>query len=100
SYRPPARALPTRRSSDLAIPWCGGRQPAAAPGRRLIRMQDQQVEVVPGSHAVARVAGAVVLVVHRGAGRPTADSPAVRALVALRSEEHTSELQSRENLVC
>ncbi|MFI1463095.1 FHA domain-containing protein [Nocardia carnea] len=46
-------------------------------------MQDQQVEVVPGSHAVARVAGAVVLVAHRGTGRPTADSPAVRALVAL-----------------
>ncbi|WP_280416854.1 FHA domain-containing protein [Nocardia carnea] len=46
-------------------------------------MQDQQVEVVPGSHAVARVAGAVVLVAYRGAGRPTADSPAVRALVAL-----------------
>ncbi|WP_245670580.1 FHA domain-containing protein [Nocardia flavorosea] len=46
-------------------------------------MQDQQVEVVPGPHAVARVAGAVVLVAHRGAGRPTPDSPAVRALVAL-----------------
>ncbi|WP_280401165.1 hypothetical protein, partial [Nocardia carnea] len=46
-------------------------------------MQDQQVEVVPGPHAAARVAGAVVLVVHRGPGRPTADSPAVRALVSL-----------------
>jgi hypothetical protein len=46
-------------------------------------MQDQQVEVVSGSHAAARVAGAVVLVAHRGQGRPTEDSPAVRALVAL-----------------
>lgn len=46
-------------------------------------MQDQQVEVVPGPHAAARVAGAVVLVAHRGPGRPTTDSPAVRALVGL-----------------
>ncbi|WP_228813284.1 FHA domain-containing protein [Nocardia flavorosea] len=46
-------------------------------------MQDQQVEVVSGPHAVARVAGAVVLVAHRGDGRPTSNSPAVRALVAL-----------------
>ncbi|MEU1984328.1 FHA domain-containing protein [Nocardia sp. NPDC019395] len=46
-------------------------------------MRDQQVEVVPGSHAAARVAGAVVLVAHRGPGRPTENSPAVRALVAL-----------------
>ncbi|MEV3962688.1 FHA domain-containing protein [Nocardia sp. NPDC050193] len=43
-------------------------------------MWDQQVEVVAGAHAAARVAGAVVLVAHRGAGRPTEQSPAVRAL--------------------
>lgn len=46
-------------------------------------MQDQQVEVLPGPHAAARVAGAVVLVAHRGPGRPTTDSPAGRALVGL-----------------
>lgn len=57
-------------------------------------MQDQQVEVVSGPHAVARVAGAVVLVAHRGTGRPTPDSPAVRALVAL--AELVSEAAARQ----
>ncbi|WP_280312270.1 FHA domain-containing protein [Nocardia abscessus] len=44
---------------------------------------DRQVEVVVGSHAVARVAGAVVVVAHRGPGRPTRDSPAAVALESL-----------------
>ncbi|MGW5384825.1 FHA domain-containing protein [Nocardia sp. NPDC003963] len=51
-------------------------------------MRDQQVEVVPGPHAAARVAGAVVLVAHRGAGPPTADAPAMRTLVALAELVH------------
>ncbi|MGK8520528.1 FHA domain-containing protein [Nocardia asteroides] len=46
-------------------------------------MKDRQVEVVVGSHAVARVAGAVVVVAHRGPGRPAEDSPAVIALESL-----------------
>ncbi|MEU1998297.1 FHA domain-containing protein [Nocardia gamkensis] len=46
-------------------------------------MKDRQVEVVVGSHAVARVAGAVVVVAHRKPGRPTQDSPAVVALESL-----------------
>ncbi|MGK8485909.1 FHA domain-containing protein [Nocardia asiatica] len=44
---------------------------------------DRQVEVVAGSHAVARVAGAVVVVAHRRPGRPTEDSPAAAALASL-----------------
>ncbi|MFI5535559.1 FHA domain-containing protein [Nocardia sp. NPDC051900] len=44
---------------------------------------DRQVEVVVGSHAVARVAGAVVVVAHRRPGRPTPDSTAVVALESL-----------------
>ncbi|WP_405167201.1 FHA domain-containing protein [Nocardia sp. NBC_01499] len=44
---------------------------------------DRQVEVVVGGHAVARVAGAVVVVAHRGQGRPTPDSPAMLALASL-----------------
>ncbi|WP_406270540.1 FHA domain-containing protein [Nocardia sp. NBC_00881] len=44
---------------------------------------DRQVEVVVGSHAVARVAGAVIVVAHRGPGRPNQDSPAVIALESL-----------------
>ncbi|WP_280421599.1 FHA domain-containing protein [Nocardia carnea] len=59
-------------------------------------MQDQQVEVVPGPHAVARVAGAVVLVAHRGTGRPTAESPAVRALVALAELVHEAAARQPE----
>ncbi|MEV0111313.1 FHA domain-containing protein [Nocardia sp. NPDC050799] len=51
-------------------------------------MRDQQVEVVAGAHAAARVAGAVVLVAHRGAGRPTEHAPAVRALVELAELVH------------
>ncbi|MET8800332.1 FHA domain-containing protein [Nocardia sp. NPDC004568] len=51
-------------------------------------MRDQQVEVVAGAHAAARVAGAVVLVAHRGADRPTAHAPAVRALVELAELVH------------
>jgi hypothetical protein len=46
-------------------------------------VKDRQVEVVVGSHAVARVAGAVVVVAHRKPGRPTQDSPAVVALESL-----------------
>ncbi|WP_067471473.1 FHA domain-containing protein [Nocardia amamiensis] len=44
---------------------------------------DRQVEVVAGSHAVARVAGAVIVVAHRRPGRPVHDSPAVVALESL-----------------
>ncbi|MFI9506404.1 FHA domain-containing protein [Nocardia sp. NPDC052566] len=44
---------------------------------------DRQVEVVSGNHVVARLAGAVVVVAHRGPGRPTQDSPAVVALESL-----------------
>ncbi|WP_280218776.1 FHA domain-containing protein [Nocardia neocaledoniensis] len=46
-------------------------------------MKDRQVEVVPGSHAVARVAGAVIVVAHRGPGRPTAEDTAAVALESL-----------------
>ncbi|WP_431940133.1 FHA domain-containing protein [Nocardia grenadensis] len=56
--------------------------------RKLILVWDQQVEVVVGAHAAARIAGAVVLVAHRGAGRPTEHSPAVRALVELAELVH------------
>lgn len=44
---------------------------------------DRQVEVVVGSHVVARVAGAVVVVGHRGPGRPTPDTPAALAAESL-----------------
>lgn len=46
-------------------------------------MRDRQVEVVAGQHAVARVAGAVLVVRHRGATRPTPDSPTAAAVESL-----------------
>ncbi|MFD5178512.1 FHA domain-containing protein [Nocardia sp. NPDC058379] len=46
-------------------------------------MRDRQVEVVLGSHAVARVAGAVIVVAHRGHGRLTPDDTAAVALESL-----------------
>lgn len=46
-------------------------------------MQDRQVEIVPGEHAVARVCGAVLVVAHRGRGPVTPESPAAVALHAL-----------------
>src|SRR2546430_13406355 len=47
------------------------------------------------AHADARLVGDDALVID-----PVADADRVLALGALRSEEHTSELQSQSNLVC
>ncbi|MEU7631941.1 FHA domain-containing protein [Nocardia sp. NPDC049220] len=44
---------------------------------------DRQVEVVEGGHAVAGLPGAVIVVAHRGPGRPAQDSPALVALESL-----------------
>ncbi|MEU8896907.1 FHA domain-containing protein [Nocardia sp. NPDC048505] len=46
-------------------------------------MKDLQVEVVAGTHAIARAAGAVVVVAHREPGPPGPESTAARALAAL-----------------
>ncbi|KAF0848343.1 FHA domain-containing protein [Nocardia caishijiensis] len=46
-------------------------------------MRDRQVEVVPGAHAVAHVAGAVIAVAHRQPGRLTPESTAAVALESL-----------------
>ena len=44
---------------------------------------DRQVEVVAGNHVVVRVAGALVVVAHRGRGRVGPDAPAMRAAEAV-----------------
>lgn len=46
-------------------------------------MRDRQVEVVPGTHVVARIAGAVLLVGHRTVEGLNPGSPAVRTLESL-----------------
>src|SRR5690349_24565373 len=70
-------SFPTRRSSDLDVEWPRG-EPLAEP------LRDDDLE---------RVAGEDVL-----AGRFHAMVDAAREHI--RSEEHTSELQSRRDLVC
>src|SRR5690606_41708598 len=77
-------SFPTRRSSDLG---CATIEPPALPD-----------DVVPAAWQGPVEEGAAVW--------PNVewwnnfDSPELTALIDDRSEEHTSELQSRENLVC
>src|SRR5690606_40632894 len=75
-------SFPTRRSSDLLR----HRQPCARPQRKTHEGhtdhgRGQNLRHLPRTHQIVRTVDAGM------AGRP-------------RSEEHTSELQSRENLVC
>src|SRR5690606_40507925 len=89
-------SFPTRRSSDLISArertWCPPLDTGAGGQVRLFwRPRNWSSEREP---------------VLRAGGLPLAESPTTRDdtgaifLKALRSEEHTSELQSRENLVC
>src|SRR5690606_41791413 len=92
----PARArpsLPTRRSSDLAV----RRRPPAARRHAHDRSEGPTVTKKPLTRAPeTKRPGAVrTAVVER---RLEALHTTLR--LVLRSEEHTSELQSRENLVC
>src|SRR5690606_40653372 len=72
-------SVPTRRSSDLALYRLTAQM---APGR-LPALTDAQVEALVS-----------------GYGKVPAPSANDGMVPTLRSEEHTSELQSRENLVC
>src|SRR5690606_41976122 len=92
-------SFPTRRSSDLRSVECRGGCPgrhdagdrdakAGSEAREGLFLSDQAGDVTASareadSHSVAEAEGAVV-----------------PPLNFHRSEEHTSELQSRENLVC
>src|SRR5690606_41831601 len=77
-------SFPTRRSSDLSLAH-GLLHGAPARGRHRRRRARARAPVCARHGAGARAIGAL-------AARPAA--------LAARSEEHTSELQSRENLVC
>src|SRR5690349_23858294 len=71
--RPPRSTLfPTRRSSDLGE-WAG--------------TESSALQAIDVAHGSARVLGQL-------------PSPRSQAAAAVRSEEHTSELQSRRDLVC
>src|SRR5690606_42079313 len=90
---PPAlHSFPTRRSSDLGRPTCRnhrGRTPMNA-GATLRMLDRADREVMQLSRADI---GAVYEFMHKFRRNP--QNPGLQ-----RSEEHTSELQSRENLVC
>src|SRR5690606_40225630 len=86
-HRPPAPrappSFPTRRSSDL-------------PAQRALEISPGLVALGVGQHRQGLLQG------RPPQGRPEVESDAVAGGGDLgrRSEEHTSELQSRENLVC
>src|SRR5690606_40524769 len=85
---PPSSTLfPTRRSSDLVqLGW----DPRHPPDGRVPRRRGCRRDRCGQHRGVAAPAGGIV-----GLPGPADDGAAVP-----RSEEHTSELQSRENLVC
>src|SRR5690606_41432130 len=94
---PLPRCLPPRRSSDLFFAAGGGGR-AARPRSRRERGQDALVrvtldlgDVVFGAHRDIEVDTAVLCETCQGSCCQPGTS---------RSEEHTSELQSREKLVC
>src|SRR5690606_39774011 len=84
-------SFPTRRSSDLSLtcPTCWPRPSAQRPTCPSIRAISP-----PSSSGVITGSGSAATGASAGAGSPSVSSAAGR------SEEHTSELQSRENLVC
>src|SRR5690606_41590818 len=95
SRAPPALlSFPTRRSSDLA-PLVAGLGALVALRGRVPSAVSRHLTRVPASVRDGLGAGL------RAAALLLALGLAVVVLaVVLRSEEHTSELQSRENLVC
>src|SRR5690606_41822480 len=93
---PDPLSVPTRRSSDLAadaVVLVHDRRTFA----QLAQVADDRLGLAPGALAAARLRGALGEQLALGEDRDgtVAGGPGVQ-----RSEEHTSELQSRENLVC
>src|SRR5207244_12424506 len=91
---PPLSSFPTRRSSDLAR----GRNRAYDRPRGRARGR-REAEVTGGGQVAGRIARVHTEVV-RGARDETGEPLGVRCRRNSRSEEHTSELQSPDHLVC
>src|SRR5690606_40452784 len=94
--RPALHSFPTRRSSDLVtlVPYLGA---------------SEEYKTKPTQHSVATLRGVGIqpdaLVLRSKAPVPEDGRKKIALFSnvepeAVRSEEHTSELQSRENLVC
>src|SRR5690606_41953752 len=88
---PALPSFPTRRSSDLPRQLLVGQRrsdPRRHPVRRRLELSLQGRRCEPAIELGA------------GAAKPLVDQRRLPSPFAARSEEHTSELQSRENLVC
>src|SRR5690606_40062641 len=86
-------SFPTRRSSDLkvAIKLLRG---------ELSRDEHGRTRMLREAQALARLSHPNVVQVHEVGQWTDHDYVAMEYVDGRRSEEHTSELQSRENLVC
>src|SRR6266511_1832106 len=95
-HEPPARPGPDPRPSRSRTAW---RPTLPAPSRQLTQQEGKIVKVTMPKEQPARrhdsTAEQVISV-----DPPRSWSPGSGQRRRLRSEEHTSELQSRENLVC
>src|SRR5690606_39353340 len=86
--------FPTRRSSDLPPAQRSGDYPVVAEG--LTKKYGDHVVFKDANMSISR-GEKVSFVGRNGEGKSTM----IKAIMGeIRSEEHTSELQSRENLVC
>src|SRR5690606_41602627 len=91
-------SCPTRRSSDLALRVM---QPLPQLGTGDFRRRRVFHEMVERHATLARKPGGDVIQRHADiAADAFQGDVAARRFAQVRSEEHTSELQSRENLVC
>src|SRR5690606_39462302 len=91
-------ASPTRRSSDLAFPRARFRSTPLGTPCAALTIRDRGSR--QRSHPVARYSVSFVLDCHCSCCRSLSALAATLTACPVRSEEHTSELQSRENLVC
>src|SRR5690606_41818007 len=92
-HRKDLHSFPPRRSSDLATDLAGGDLGSQRDGARRTGLGDSPVHAGGGAEHTLTGDKRLRPVIVRS-------SSAVRFWHAHRSEEHTSELQSRENLVC
>src|SRR5690606_39506296 len=94
-----ATSFPTRRSSDLGF---GGQSfiPAAIPKIRQVRALIDAQQSAGGREVWLEVDGGIKVDNVGDVAAAGADTFVAGSAVFGRSEEHTSELQSRENLVC
>src|SRR5690606_41573835 len=92
-YRPPLRSFPTRRSSDLSLTGCVAVVLPSPPSPSCLSRFPPPSWCGCGS---APKIGSPSWSLPRSRWWPRPPPAAGEA----RSEEHTSELQSRENLVC